>query len=75
MFALGDSCTGCSPALPRMAQEQRCGGRKLSDALTQADVDTLGACQARVEGMGRLVDAVPGLAGAEWPCRAAGQRP
>jgi hypothetical protein len=43
-----------------MAQESDEEGRKLSAALTQADVDTLGACQARIEGMGKLVDAFQG---------------
>jgi hypothetical protein len=40
-----------------MSQEGVEEGRKLAGSLTQADVDTLGACQARVEGMGTLVDA------------------
>lgn len=44
-----------------MAQDsEEAEGRKLSAALTQADVDMLGVCQARVEGMGRLVDEFQG---------------
>ncbi len=38
------------------AQDSGEEGRKLADAFTQTDLDTLGGCQARVEGMGRLVD-------------------
>jgi hypothetical protein len=37
-------------------QETEEEGRRLAAAFTQTDFDTLGACQARVEGMGRLVD-------------------
>lgn len=43
-----------------LAQQTDVEGRKLAEALTQADVDTLGVCQARVEGMGRLVDEFQG---------------
>jgi len=32
-----------------VAQETEAEGRRLADALTQADVHMLGACQARVE--------------------------
>jgi hypothetical protein len=43
-----------------LAQETEEEGRKLADSLTQTDVDTLGVCQARVEGMGMLVDEFQG---------------
>lgn len=43
----------CPAATAQSSEED---ARRLSAALTQADVDTLGACQARVEGMGRTVE-------------------
>lgn len=53
LWAIVAIALSCPAAMAQDAAEE---GRKLAAALTQADVDTLGACQARVEGTARLVD-------------------
>lgn len=54
-----------SPAAYAQPQGDRIEGQKLAAAFSQADLDTLGACQARIEGVGVLLADIEGWLAAE----------
>jgi hypothetical protein len=66
MFRIGLVALALGAACPAaMAQESEAEGRILADAFTATDLETLGGCQARVEGLALLVTEFAGWLEAE----------